>query len=118
MQSVVEIPTKDNSSPPVPLWIRPTSIWTIGQQLISHPWQIGLLAAGAMALLIRPQILTVIAAVLMSLVFGWFHRVLTRESQYIPAFKSHLLRLFYWFFLYYSLPGIFGFKVLSGILTK
>ena len=80
--------TLDNPSPPVPLWIRPASIWAIAQQLISHPWQIGLLAIGAIALLIRPQILTVVAAVLISLGFGLVSS--TQWPKVLPALSPTL----------------------------
>ena len=77
-----------NPSPPIPLWIRPASIWTIAQQLVSHPWQIGLLTAGAIALLIRPQILTAVAAVFMSLGFGLVSS--TQWPKVLPALSPTL----------------------------
>ncbi|MDJ0708245.1 MAG: UPF0182 family protein [Leptolyngbyaceae cyanobacterium MO_188.B28] len=72
-----------NPSPPVPLWIRPASIWSIAQQLNSHHWQIGLLAVGAIALIIRPQVLTIVAAILMSFGFGLVSS--TQWPKVLPA---------------------------------
>ena len=77
-----------NPSPPVPLWIRPASIWAIAQQLSSHPWQIGLLAVGAIAFLIRPQVLTGVAAVLISLGFGLVYS--TQWPKVLPALHPTL----------------------------
>ena len=77
-----------NPSPPVPLWIKPESIEAIAQQLISHPWQVGFLAVGAIALLIRPKILSIVAALLNSLGFGVVFS--TQWPKVLPALHPTL----------------------------
>ncbi|NEQ32589.1 MAG: COG1615 family transporter, partial [Leptolyngbya sp. SIO4C5] len=59
-----------NRSLPVPLWIKPEAVQTLGNQLIAAPWQAILIALVAVGFVILPQVLSAIAAVLMSLGFA------------------------------------------------
>ncbi|HHP7243968.1 MAG TPA: UPF0182 family protein [Elainellaceae cyanobacterium] len=58
------------ASSTIPANFRPASILQIGQTLQDQPWQLGVLIASAIALLIYPQFLLRAIAVLMSVGFG------------------------------------------------
>ncbi|NET37354.1 MAG: UPF0182 family protein [Cyanothece sp. SIO1E1] len=59
-----------SDAPPFPLQFRLAAVWEIAQQLMANPWQLGLVFGIAIALLIYPQILVIVAAIFMSLGFG------------------------------------------------
>ncbi|ASC71290.1 hypothetical protein XM38_022420 [Halomicronema hongdechloris C2206] len=70
-------------TPPLPLWAKPTSALEVLQLLLVQPWQIIALVVGAIALVIYPQGLTLVAALLMSLGFG---AVLSEQwTRVLPA---------------------------------
>jgi hypothetical protein len=69
----------------IPLQFRPAVFWLIGQQLTEQPWLVGLLLAGAIALLFYPQAVLGAIALLMSLGFGL---VLSEHwSEILPYFN-------------------------------
>ncbi|NEQ53433.1 MAG: COG1615 family transporter [Leptolyngbya sp. SIO3F4] len=72
--------------PPLPLWFNIDTIWRIFQQLITQPWQGGILLAMVLGVLICPRVAGAIATILLSLSFSL---VLSSQwSRVLPALNS------------------------------
>lgn len=69
--------------PPLPLWLSGDTVWRIGQQVITQPWQGGLLLATMLGVVIYPRVGGAIATILLSLSFSL---VLSSQwSRVLPA---------------------------------
>ena len=71
------------SLPPLPLWLNMETVWRISQQVVTQPWQGGLLLVMALGFVVYPRIVGAIATLLLSLSFGL---VLSSQwSRVLPA---------------------------------
>jgi uncharacterized protein len=60
----------NKASLPLPLLLRPETIWQLGKQIISQVWYFSLVGGVAIAILIYPQLFAAIA-IIFSVGFGW-----------------------------------------------
>lgn len=72
----------------LPIQFRPAVIWEIGQQLSSWPWGLAIILAIAIPLLLYPQFLESMAALLMSLGFGLV--ISEQWTTVLPYFRPTL----------------------------
>ncbi|MEH2149656.1 UPF0182 family protein [Nostoc sp.] len=56
---------------PIPALFRPETIWQLLRQIVSHVWYLGLIGGLAIAILIYPQLLLTVIAVLCSPIFAF-----------------------------------------------
>ncbi|MFE4105472.1 UPF0182 family protein [Almyronema epifaneia] len=78
-----------NRSLPIPLWIKPGAVQALFNQLTALPWQVALLVVIAIGFVVFPQILSAIAAVLMSLGFS-----LVLSGQWLKVLSAFRPTLF------------------------
>jgi uncharacterized protein len=121
----------NQSSLSVPLLFRPEIIWQLGQKIISQSWYLGLVGGFSIALLIYPQLILKVIAIVFSLGFGWilsqywskillsFHSISFDHSE--PLFGKdigfYIFHLPIWELLGFWLIGLSLYGFLSVILT-
>jgi uncharacterized membrane protein (UPF0182 family) len=120
-----------NVSPRIPALFRPDSIWQLQRQLLSQIWYLGLLLGVAIALLIYPQFLLTVIAVVLSAILGgvvsghwanvlqYFHPTSFNSSE--PVFgrdiSFYVFALPIWELLEFWLVGLFLYGLVAVTLT-
>lgn len=69
--------------PPLPLWLNVDTGWRIVQQMITQPWQGGVLLATMLGVLVYPRLASAIATMLLSLSFSLV--ISSQWSRVLPA---------------------------------
>ena len=59
-----------NPAPPLPLWPKPGAVASFVRAVLEYPWQLGVIAAIALAMVLAPRSLIRMASLLMSFGFG------------------------------------------------
>ncbi|HEY9878182.1 MAG TPA: UPF0182 family protein [Leptolyngbyaceae cyanobacterium] len=120
-----------NSTPPLPLWVKPGAVQAVVSRLVAQPSQLIALGVSAIALLVYPRWVTRLTAALMSLGFGlilsqhWSKVLLALNpssfDQTDPIFNHdisfYILRLPLWELLNFWLVGLLFFMLVTVSLV-
>ncbi|MHC5599650.1 MAG: UPF0182 family protein [Nostoc sp.] len=116
---------------PIPALFRPETIWQLLRQIVSQVWYLGLIAGGAIAILIYPQFLLTAIAILFSPIFAfilfqhwpkvlqYFHPTLFNSTE--PLFgrdiSFYIFSLPFWELLEFWLMGLCLYGFVAVTLT-
>ncbi|WP_138502001.1 UPF0182 family protein [Nostoc sp. PA-18-2419] len=121
----------DNTNLPIPALFRPQRIWQLLRQIVSQIWYLGLIVAGAIAILIYPGFLLAAIAVIFSTIFGsilfqnwakvleYFHPTTfnTTEPLFGQDISFYIFSLPFWQLLELWLMGLFLYGFVAVSLT-
>ena len=121
----------NNAILPIPALFRPETIWQLLRQIVSKVWYLGLIAGGAIAILIYPQFLLTAIAILFSPIFAfilfqhwpkvlqYFHPTLFNSTE--PLFgrdiSFYIFSLPFWELLEFWLMGLCLYGFVAVTLT-